>query len=52
MRLLRPLLSVLSFTLLSTNLALAQDLPSTDGPKEKHTYQVCKRLHAAPWTQV
>lgn len=52
MRILCPLLSVLAFTLLSTNLALAQDRPSTDGPKEKHTYQVRRRLRVAPWTSV
>jgi hypothetical protein len=45
MRLLRPLLGVLSFILISTNLALAQDVPFADGPKEKHTFQVCRRLH-------
>jgi heat shock protein beta len=39
MRLLRPLLSFLSLTLISTNIVLAQDLPSANGPKEKHDYQ-------------
>ena len=44
MRLLRPLLSILSFTLISTNPVLAQDLPSASGPKEKHDYQVCMQV--------
>jgi len=39
MRLLRPLLNFLSLTLISTNFAWAQDLPSANGAKEKHAYQ-------------
>lgn len=38
MRLLRPLVTIITLALFSVN-ALGQDVPVTDGLKEKHSYQ-------------